>query len=146
MSLTRHLDDRASPLNRFLDHAFPRLDDVATDALAQMPRTLRAAPDQGFHVAWTTIGTAIDHRLRLAFTPPALPGTSREPAVSCNPITTGIQLAAASAAHHAARAGEPGCRDDANARQAARQWERVAAVGQALAARLGKWRPEPIRT
>jgi len=138
VSLTSHLDDRASRLSRFLDHAFPRLDDVAAEALAQMPRTLRAAPDQGFHVAWTTIGTAIDHRLRLAFTPRALPGASREPAVSCNPITTGIQLAAASAAHHAARAGESGCRDDANARQAARQWERVAAVGQALAARLGQ--------
>lgn len=53
----------------------------------------------------------------LAFTPRALPGASREPAISCNPITTGIQLAAASVAHHA---GEPDCHDDANARQAAR--------------------------
>jgi hypothetical protein len=137
VSLTSHLDDRASPLSRFLDHAFPRLDDVAAEALAQMPRTLRAAPDQGFHMPWTTIGTAIDHRLRLAFTPSALPGAGREPAVSCNPITTGIQFAA-SAAHHAAGAGEPGCQDDANARQAAHQWERVAEVGQALAARLRK--------
>ncbi len=84
---------------------------------------------------WTTIGTAIDHRLRLAFTSRALPGASREPAVSCNPITTGIQLAAASAAHHAARAGEPGCQDDANARQAgssmgARRRSRPDACGQ----------------
>ena len=78
VSLTSHLDDRASPLSRFLDHAFPRLDDVAAEALAQMPRTLRAAPDQGFHMPWTTIGTAIDHRLRLAFTPRALPGASRD--------------------------------------------------------------------
>jgi hypothetical protein len=103
-----------------------------------MPMTLRAVPDQGSVIPWTTIGTAIDHRLRLAFTPRALPGASRESAISCNPITTGIEIAAASAAHHTARADEPGCQDAANIRQVARQWERVAAVGQAVAARLGQ--------
>jgi hypothetical protein len=116
VSLTSHLDDCASPLSRFLDYAFPRLNDLTADVLVQMPMTLRAVPDQGSVISWATIGTAIDHRLRLAFTPRALPCASRESAISCNPITTGIEIVAASAAHHTARADEiglPGCPEHA---------------------------------
>jgi hypothetical protein len=138
VSLTSHLADRASSLSRFLDHAFPGLDEVAAVALAQMPRTLHAVPDQGSVIPWTTIGTAIDHRLRLAFTPSALPSANRGSASSCNPIAVGIEIAAASAAHHAARADEPRCRDAANSQQTARRWERVAAIGQEVAARIGQ--------
>jgi hypothetical protein len=139
VSLTSQLDDPASALSCFLDRAFPRMDDVSADALTQLPARARAVPDQGNAVPWTTIGTAIDHRLRLAFTPDAVPGASySEPDRSCNPVAIGIDIAAGNQRHYAALAGTQRHQDGENAHQAALHWERITAFGGALAGRLSQ--------
>jgi hypothetical protein len=137
MSLTSQLDDPASALSCFLDHTFPRLDEVSADTLTLLPARARAVPDHGSVVPWTTIGTATDHRLRLAFTPHALPGPSyAEPDRSCNPIAIGINIASSNQNHYAALAGTLSHQGGEKTRQAALQWERIAAFGRSLAARL----------
>ena len=139
MSLTSQLADPASPLSCFLDRVFPRLDSVAAKALAQLSPTPQAVPDRGTFTPWATTGTAIDHRLRLAFTPCAVPAAHQpETAIWCNPITTGIEIAADTAACHAADPRSSSRLHAAATQQASRRWQRIATLGQALAARLGQ--------
>lgn len=137
MSLTSQLPDPASPLSCFLDRVFPRLDSVTAQVLAELSPAPRAVPDRGTFTPWATTGTAIDHRLRLAFTQCAVPAAHQpETAIWCNPITTGIKIAEDNAACHAADPRSTSGSRIAATQQASLRWQRIATLGQALAVRL----------
>ena len=132
MSLTSQLDDPASALSCFLDQAFPRLDDVSADALAQFAVAPHAVPDRGAFVPWTTIGTAVDHRMRLAYIRSAAPSASHPgTAGSCNPVTIGIEIASGNWSYHTGHPERLGYQEGAAARKSAQHWERTFAVRRA---------------
>lgn len=94
MSLTSVLDDPTSSLSMFLDERFPAIQDLASTIGAELAGcAIPAVREHGRAIPWRTIGTAIDHRLRLAFTPDAAPRTPGKPPVnpaSRNAITAGV--------------------------------------------------------
>ncbi|NEA60377.1 hypothetical protein G3I60_41000 [Streptomyces sp. SID13666] len=74
MSLTSLLDDPTSSLRRFMDAELPRAARLRAAFRAELPtatrpiRPIRPDPPAGRRPAWTTLGTAVDHRLRCALT------------------------------------------------------------------------------
>lgn len=86
MSLTYELNNPDSPLRWFLDRELPNVKTVAASYRSQLSDTdvVRPAPPEGVRPDWTTIGAAIDHRLRYAFT---------ENAFYCNSVAQGMLYA-----------------------------------------------------
>lgn len=99
MSLTDVLADRDSSLSLFLKARFPAIGDLA-DRIGTQAGS-RAIPAIGEHrktIPWRTIGTAVDYRLRLSFTPDAIPkppGGKNRNRASTNVITAGVHSALA---------------------------------------------------
>ena len=97
MSLTGLLADPSSSLSMFLNDHFPEIQDLTYLIGTQV--TNYAIPpirEHGRTIPWRTIGTAIDHRLRLAFTPDAAPNPpGRSPAnrAASNAIAAGMRYA-----------------------------------------------------
>ena len=89
MSLTSQLDDRDSPVSRFMAAELPGLSEwqAAYRALrAAHIDALRPEPPGGVRPAWGTLGQAIDHRLRYAFADQGEPSSA---------VSAGMMLAAA---------------------------------------------------
>ena len=90
MSLTSALDDRDSPISKFMAAELPGLKELQAAYRAQRPAdtdALRPQPLEGIQrPAWGTLGQAIDHRLRYAFADRDEPSTA---------VSTGMVLAAA---------------------------------------------------
>lgn len=103
MSLTRVLADPCSSLSAFLDDHFPAIPDLAQLIGAQVANhAIEPIREHGRPIAWRTIGAAIDHRLRLAFTPdaaPKPPGESPENPAATNAIAAGVRYALVQAEH-----------------------------------------------
>jgi hypothetical protein len=97
VSLTSVLDDPASSLSVFLDERFPAIQGLALTIEQQLAGyAIPAIREHGRTIPWRTIGTAIDHRLRLAFTPdatPRMPGQPPANPASTNAITAGVHYA-----------------------------------------------------
>jgi hypothetical protein len=97
VSLTSVLDDQTSSLSVFLDERFPAIQDLAGAIGPQLAGcAIPAAREHGRAIPWRTIGTAIDHRLRLTFTPDAAPRIPGKPAAnpaSTNAIAAGVHYA-----------------------------------------------------
>lgn len=97
MSLTSVLDDPTSSLSVFLDERFPGIQDLADTIGPQLAGcAIPAIRERGRTIPWRTVGTAIDHRLRLTFTPDAAPRAPGEPPAnpaSTNAITAGVRYA-----------------------------------------------------
>jgi hypothetical protein len=103
VSLTGVLADPSSSLNGFLDDHFPAIPDLARLIGTQVTsHAVEPIREHGRSIAWRTVGTAIDHRLRLAFTPdavPQLPGESPANPAATNAITAGVRYALVQAEH-----------------------------------------------
>lgn len=69
MSLTRQLNDRASPISRYLGDRLPHVRDLQRRYREPIAQTGPLAPEDGAPVAYGTIGTAFDWRLRFLLTP-----------------------------------------------------------------------------
>jgi hypothetical protein len=97
MSLTSELDDAKSPLAAFMSAGFPQTRDLSASLRAACPsgaEPLRPEPPDGQRIAWGTLGAAIDHRLRYAFS------NSREPSESVqHGMATAPRLARPDARH-----------------------------------------------
>jgi hypothetical protein len=76
MSLTSMLADKSSPLRKFMDGHFPDTAAVRTAYRAAMAASdvLSPQPPDGGRPAWSTIGMAIDYRLRYALSNAPVPG------------------------------------------------------------------------
>lgn len=99
MSLTDILADSGSSLSLFIEDRFPAIGELAHLIGTQAEgRAIPAIRERGKIIPWRTIGTAIDHRLRLSFTPdaaPKPPGAKRRNRASTNVIAAGIYSAVA---------------------------------------------------
>jgi hypothetical protein len=97
MSLTSVLADPSSSLSVFLEHHFPAIPDLSCLIGTQVTdHAIPAIREHGRIIPWRTIGTAIDYRLRLAFTPdaaPKPPGQSPANPSATNAITAGMRYA-----------------------------------------------------
>jgi hypothetical protein len=69
VSLTRQLDDRASPISRYLRARFPHTRDLQRRYREPVAQTAPLAPVDGAPVAYPTVGGALDWRLRFLLTP-----------------------------------------------------------------------------
>ena len=65
MSLTRHLDDKNSPIRAFLRTQFPETRTLLKDVRSQVRKADLVRPERD--VPFGTIGTALDYRLRYYF-------------------------------------------------------------------------------
>ena len=65
MSLTRHLDNKNSPIHEFLRTRFPDVRTFLKDARSQVRNADTIRPYG--NIPWGTIGTALDYRLRYYF-------------------------------------------------------------------------------
>jgi hypothetical protein len=122
--------DPSSPLSLFLADAFPGLEPFCCRELERLPRAIRAAPDRSGFVPWATTGTAIDHRLRLAFTQAAIPGRAGAGQRGCSPISTGLIVAAERRTWYRLHA------DSASGEASAQRWDRIASLGLTLSRRI----------
>lgn len=99
MSLTDVVADSSSALAVFIDDRFPAISDLAHEIGTQVADcAVPAVRERGRIVPWRTVGTAIDHRLRLAFTPDAVPKPPGEQCLSpesTNAISAGVYYALA---------------------------------------------------
>jgi hypothetical protein len=89
MSLTSSLDDRGSPVSRFMAAELPGLKELQAAYRAQRTdhvSALRPDPPGGVRPAWGTLGQAIDHRLRYVFSDQGEPSRA---------VSAGMDLAAA---------------------------------------------------
>jgi hypothetical protein len=69
VSLTRQLNDRASPIARYLRARFPNTRDLQRRYREAIAHAAPLTPKDGAEVAYGTIGGALDWRLRFLFTP-----------------------------------------------------------------------------
>jgi hypothetical protein len=103
VSLTRVLADPSSSLSAFLDSYCPAIPDLAQLIGMQVANhAIEPIREHERPIAWRTIGTAIDHRLRLAFTSDAAPKLPRKPLANpaaTNAIATGVRYALIQAEH-----------------------------------------------
>lgn len=69
MSLTSHLNNPQSPVTKFFTRRFPNTRSVVKECndLVRGSTTIRPAKGPGEHFPYSTIGTAIDYRLRYYF-------------------------------------------------------------------------------
>ncbi len=67
MSLTRHLEDKSSPVHQFLRTQFPNTQPFLADARKQVRGADSILPDEDPSYPWGTIGTALDYRIRYYF-------------------------------------------------------------------------------
>jgi hypothetical protein len=69
VSLTTELDDRTSPVSRFLCARFPHVRDLQRRYREPVAEVAPLAPRDGAVVAWGTVGGAFDWRMRFLLTP-----------------------------------------------------------------------------
>jgi hypothetical protein len=104
MSLTSELDDAKSPLATFMTAVFPQTRDLSAALRAACPsgaEPLRPEIPAGKRIAWGTLGAAIDHRLRYAFS------NNREPSESIqHSMAAAPRLARLDARHAIRQAGD----------------------------------------
>ena len=68
MSLSSHLDDKGSPVREFIRTAFGDVvSNLARDARQQLKTATTVRPETSAGYAYSTIGTAVDYRLRYYF-------------------------------------------------------------------------------
>lgn len=94
MSMTDALRQPTSTFRRFLDYEFPDLESACRETLAPLPARPLAHPERHNRgpAPTRTTGTAIDHRLRLAFAPQCAPSQTDQAFLST--IALGVQAAA----------------------------------------------------
>lgn len=81
MSLTSQLDDAGSPFATFMSCHFPGVKNLSVALEAVRPSdtdALRQETPEGGRISWITLNSAIDHRLRYAFSYRGVPSKSVE--------------------------------------------------------------------
>ena len=67
MSLTNHLDDRKSPIRRFLRNQFPNTRTFLANPRKQLRGACNIGPKTRDQYPWSTVGVALDYRIRYYF-------------------------------------------------------------------------------
>ena len=67
MSLTRHLNDRNSPIGRFMREKFPDTGKLLAGPRAWLRRGYTIWPEECENYPWSTVGVALDYRIRYYF-------------------------------------------------------------------------------